>query len=335
MKISLSQNAANISTNIKRLFSGVVLCLVIAAFSIWAHSFNTLKTFSPAIIAVICGILIGNVFKLPTHTHHGTAFSGKILVRIAVAFLGIQISFAELAQFGLKNLAITISTLFASFFFIKMIGKRLGVHEKLAELIAAGTSVCGAAAVMGVNTATDAEDDDVTYAIGMVTIFGTIAMLSYPFIGNLLQLSDNAFGMWCGISIHEVAQVVGAVSSAPPTAVHTATITKLTRVLMLVPLVLMLGLKNSEKTSKAPKVPFFVIGFILLLIIGNILPISHNVKELFAKASGFLLTVALAGMGLNTKLSAISAKGFKPFVLSLIGAIFISTLGLGLIEILE
>ena len=319
------------------IIPGLLICLVIAITAFAIHGRPELKQFSPSIIAVVIGILIGNFIKLPAAANTGTAFSSKILVRIAVALLGIQISIAELVNFGALHISMTIFALASSFIFIKIIGKFIGVENKLTELIAAGTSICGAAAVLGVNTATNAEDEDVAYAIGMVTIFGTLSMLLYPFFGNLLQLGGNQFGIWSGISIHEVAQVVGAVSGKDAATIHIATITKLTRVLMLAPLVTLIQFRRGKSSSKningtKMPIPLFVIAFIIFIIIANVFTIPVGIKSEIGKLSSFLLTVALAGMGLHTKFSAIGKMGIKPLLLALLGTIFISLLGLGLIE---
>lgn len=315
------------------IIPGLLICLVIAATAFTLNGVHELKQFSPSIIAVIIGIIIGNLIKLPPQTHAGTAFSSKVLVRVAVALLGIQISVNELLNFGAFHIAMTIFALVSSFIFIKTIGKLFGVDNKLAELIAAGTSICGAAAVLGVNTATNAEDEDVAYAIGMVTIFGTLSMLLYPFIGKLLNLGGAQFGIWSGISIHEVAQVVGAVSGKDAATIHIATITKLTRVLMLAPLVTLIQFRRgSYKNNAKMPIPLFVVAFIIFIIIANIFTIPANIKFEIGKLSSFFLTVALAGMGLHTKFSAIGKMGINPLLLALAGSLFISILGLALIE---
>jgi uncharacterized integral membrane protein (TIGR00698 family) len=315
------------------ILPGLLICLLIATISFALHEVGALKQFSPSIIAVIIGVVIGNLIAMPQQTNAGTSFSSKVLVRVAVALLGLQISIIELTQFGALHIFMTILALISSFVFIKTIGKFLGVKDKLCELIAAGTSICGAAAILGVNTATNAEDDDVAYAIGMVTIFGTFSMLLYPYLGDVLRLNTNQFGIWSGISIHEVAQVVGAVSTKDAETIHIATITKLTRVLMLAPLVMLVKFTRGSGDKKTNvTIPLFVIAFIVFITLANIFNIPTTAKVEIGKVSSFLLTMALAAMGLHTKFNAISAKGAKPLILSLIGTLYISLFGLVLIE---
>lgn len=135
----------------------------------------------------------------------------------------------------------TAAIVLATMAFSRGCGRRLGVSPQLTDLIAAGTSICGASAVLAMNTVTRASDEDAAYAVASVTIFGTIAMFAYPTSFHLLSLSDTAYGFWAGASIHEVAQVVAAAFQVDDTAGKFATIVKLTRVMMLAPLVLGMG----------------------------------------------------------------------------------------------
>lgn len=333
-KLTLYKIIHNIKSYLANLLPGISLCVFIALCAWFFRLFPFAEKLSPSIISVIIGIIISNTMKLPEIFDAGASFSSRSLVRFAVALLGFQISIAELIHFGIKNILITILVLSSSFVFIKIIGHILGVDKKLTELIAAGTSVCGAAAIAATNSVTKAHDEDVAYGIGMVTIFGTSAMLIYPILNNILGLGEYKFGLWAGMSIHEVAQVVGAASSSGAVALHISAISKLTRVLLLAPLIAVLQISKSSSDSKVKiAIPNFIIAFIGFILISNLISMPKYILKDINIASSFLLAMALGGMGLHIKFSKIRQKGLKPLLLSFLGAIFISSLSLFFIEL--
>jgi uncharacterized integral membrane protein (TIGR00698 family) len=213
----------------------------------------------------------------------------------------------------------------------------LGINSGLAELIAAGTSVCGASAIVAVNTVTNAPDEDVAYAVACVAIFGSIAMFLYPALSALVHLSPRAYGLWSGASIHEIAQVVATAFQHGPVAGEFGTVAKLTRVSMLAPLVLTLGLvasrgKDNQPARKVP-MPWFALGFIALAGLNSFVTIPASIKASIVAATAFLLSVALAAMGLETDLRKLAGRGFRPAALGALASLFIATLSLGLIKV--
>jgi uncharacterized integral membrane protein (TIGR00698 family) len=210
------------------------------------------------------------------------------------------------------------------------------VERGLAELIAAGTSICGASAVIAVNTVTDAKDEDVAYAIACVTVFGSIAMFLYPLLPALLHLSPRTFGLWSGASIHEIAQVVAAAFQDGSSAGKFGTIAKLTRVSMLAPVVLVLGFAAARQPgrgrAKTP-MPWFVLGFVALVAVNSLIVIPAAPKAAIAAVTTFLLSVALAAMGLETDLNKLAARGMRPAALGALSSLFISGFSLGLIKL--
>jgi uncharacterized integral membrane protein (TIGR00698 family) len=287
---------------------------------------------SPAILAAVIGLFLAHAVKLPGRAEAGIAFSSRSLLRWAVALLGIQVSFGQIVAIGWTGFVIVAAGLAVSFVTIRAVGRWLGVAPKLAELIAAGTSICGASAVAGVNAVTGAEDEDVAYAVAMVTLFGTAAMLLYPLADHLLLLDARRYGLWAGASIHEVAQVVGATAQVGPAATQSGAIAKLTRVLMLAPLVMTLrfGRRKAEAGNTGAGVPLFVIGFLALVVINSLIALPHELTALAGQVSGFLLAMALGAMGLKTHINGLKAKGWAPLALGAFGAVFISLFTLGL-----
>jgi uncharacterized integral membrane protein (TIGR00698 family) len=226
-----------------------------------------------------------------------------------------------------------------TFLFTMWFGKLIGVEPRLTELIAAGTSICGASAIVATNAVTAAHDEDVAYAIASITIFGSIAIFLYPFLALFIGLGARDYGLWTGSSIHEVAQVVAAAFQGGQEAGQIGTVAKLTRVMMLAPLVLAIGIMTSRRLRAATSqpaastpVPLFVFGFAAMVAINSNFDAADRVKAWLAFVTTFLLTLALAAMGLTTDVRKLRLRGFRPLLLGLAAAIFISGFSLLLIE---
>ncbi len=211
------------------------------------------------------------------------------------------------------------------------------MERGLAELIAAGTSICGASAVIATNTVTRAADEDVAYAVACVTVFGSLSMFLYPALPGLLHLDAHHFGLWSGASIHEVAQVVAAAFQDGRDAGEFGTIAKLSRVMLLAPLVLCLGFVAARRgrdhvKARAP-LPWFVFGFIALIGVNSLGVVPVEAKQVLVPATAFLLTVALAAMGLETDIGKLRARGLRPLALGAASWVFISGFSLALVEL--
>ncbi|MGN6209248.1 YeiH family protein [Asticcacaulis sp.] len=324
--------AVKLPARLPEVFPGVMIAALIGAVAFGLHQLPHMDAVSPAILAAVIGLFLAHAVKLPGRAEAGIAFSSRSLLRWAVALLGLQVSFGQIAAIGWTGFVIVAAGLAVSFVTIRAVGRALGVAPKLAELIAAGTSICGASAVAGVNAVTGAEDEDVAYAVAMVTLFGTAAMLLYPLADHLLALDARRYGLWAGASIHEVAQVVGATAQVGPAATQSGAIAKLTRVLMLAPLVmsLRLGRRKAEGGNAGAGVPLFVIGFLALVVVNSLIALPHELTALTGQVSGFLLAMALGAMGLKTHINGLKAKGWAPLALGAFGAVLISLFTLGL-----
>lgn len=321
------------------LVPGLLLTVLIAALAFILRLIPGVAAFSPMIIAIIIGIAFHNFIGTPAYAKPGVAFSMRKILRGAIILLGLQLTFMQVAQVGLTGVAIIATTLIATFMFTIWFGKLIGVDRKLAELIAAGTSVCGASAVIATNTVTCAPDEDVAYAVACVTIFGSIAMFAYPLLPSLLHLSAHDYGLWAGASIHEIAQVVAAAFQGGGQSGEFGTIAKLTRVMMLAPLIFTLGFAasrgaNAHGTQAKPPMPWFVFGFVALVGVNSIVEIPADAKSSIATLTTFLLSMALAAMGLETDFRKLKAKGARPFLLGFVAFIFIASFSLMLVKIL-
>jgi uncharacterized integral membrane protein (TIGR00698 family) len=319
---------------------GVLLAAAIAGVAFLVRNFHGMAAFSPMILAIVIGMAFHNIVGTPPLARPGIAFSMRRLLRAAIVLLGFQLTAGQIASVGPRGLLIVALSLSATFGFTVWTGRALGVGRKLTELIAAGTSICGASAIIATNTVTEAHDEDVAYAIACVTVFGSIAMFAYPLLPGLLHLDSRAYGLWSGASIHEIAQVVAASFQNGQRAGEIGTMVKLSRVMLLAPVVFALSLKSrisavgASGKGATPPIPWFVIGFVALVGVNSFVEIPADARRAIIALTTLLLTVALAAMGLETDISKLYAKGIRPAILGALAFLFIATFSLVLVKLI-
>ena len=328
-------------TAIRATLPGLLLASAVATSGYLLRQLPGMTTFSPLILAILLGTAFHNLIGTPAIARPGVTFSLRRLLRIGIILLGFQLTITEVIEVGGRGILIIAATLVATFAFTVWIGRLLGVDRKLAQLIAAGTSICGASAVIATNTVTDAHDEDVAYAVACVTVFGSVAMFTYPLLPALLHLNPHAFGLWTGASVHEIAQVVAASFQGGKTAGEFGTIAKLSRVMLLAPTVITLGLmrnaanQDQEVSAAArPPMPWFVLGFVALVGLNSVIAIPAADKIWIAAVTTFLLAVGLAAMGLETDIRKLTARGFRPALLGALAFLFIASFSLALIKLI-
>ena len=319
---------------------GLVLVAVITASAYGLRHLPFLSALSPMISAIFVGMAFANLVGFSPVAHPGIAIAGKRLLRLAVALLGLQLTFTQLADIGARGVLCAAAALTATFLFTLGLGRALGVDRKLGILLAAGTSVCGASAIAGANAAVGAKDEDVSYAVASITIFGTAAMFLYPLLQALIDLGPQAYGMWVGLSVHEVAQVVGAGFQGGQLAGETAVVTKLARVMMLAPIVIGLavvvrrpGSDRAGTESRGPLVPVFILGFLALVLLNSSGVLIEQLRAPIVSATPVLLTAAMGALGLGTSFTKLRKHGFRPLLLSAAASLFIALVALLLVKL--
>lgn len=296
---------------------------------------------SPLIWAVLLGAVLANTGRLPKALAPGIAFSGKHLLRLAVGFLGLRLAVGQVLAVGPSGLAVILAAVIGTFAFTSWVGKRFGLPRPLAAVLAAGTSICGAAAIVAISPAVNAREEDTAVGVGAVTLYGTVAMLLFPVIGALAGLSADQFGLWAGSSIHEVAQVVAAAFSfgsatGSTAAAELSTVVKLGRVLMLAPVVLGVSLRfrtgtRPAKGARVPLVPWFILLFVATMAVRSLGVLPDGVVGALVKADTFLLAVAMAGLGLDLRWAKVRAAGLRPLYVTGLATAFIAILTFGLV----
>jgi uncharacterized integral membrane protein (TIGR00698 family) len=327
--------------HVLEILPGLALNSTIAGVAFAVRMLPGTATFSPMILSIMIGIAFHNIVGTAAWAKAGVSFSLRQVLRLAIILLGLQLTSHQVVEIGGRGLGIIVATVLATFAFTVWMGRLLGVDAKLAQLIAAGTSICGASAVIATNTVTNAGDEDVAYAVACVTVFGSVAMFTYPLLPGLFHLDPHAFGLWSGASIHEIAQVVAVAFQDGQKAGEFGTIAKLSRVMLLAPMVIAIGFlavrgaklgTPSGASSARPPVPWFVLGFVALVGVNSLVTISTESRAWIVAVTTFLLSVALAAMGLETSIGKVAAKGFRPALLGAFAFLFIASFSLTLIK---
>ena len=347
---------------IKAIFPGVVLALVFCLFSQGINNvlaieiFNTPKSpISTVLIAILLGILMGNAFTPRPGMMIGLDFTQQYILKLGIIFLGIRLSFADLIKFGSIAIPLVIFCIVGVLILIKLLIKKVPISSKMSYLIAIGTSVCGATAIVATAPVINAKKTEVAYAIANITLFGVIAMLVYPYFAEW-YFDNNSIeaGLFLGTSIHETSQVAAAgliydQQFNNPETLDVATVTKLIRntfLVILIPLFAFLynrGEIRDQKYSIFNIFPYFVLGFIGMIIVRNLgdqfFSIENDNFYIWSKFIEYLkilatvfLTMAMAAVGISINLSELKSMGYKPFIVGLIAAITVGIISLVYIE---
>ncbi len=353
---ALTQSVNNYLPRSRHL-AGLIVVLIGSLFCLWLNtSVNTwtngrIVGLSSLTLAILIGMVLGNTVypNLAERLSVGVAFAKGQILRLAIMFYGFKLTLTQVSSVGLSAVMSDALVLTSTFLLTYWIGTRwLKVDKQTTLLIGSGASICGAAAVIAAEPVIKAEAHKVTIAVATVVVFGTVAMLLYPFLYHLgwLQpwLNAQQYGIYTGSTIHEVAQVVVAGNAVSPEVGDTAVVTKMIRVMMLAPFLLILSFaltKGSSDNGKKPsfmnrvqqvKVPWFAFIFIAIVLLHTWVPMTASFERSMVILDDVLLTMAMFALGLTTHLGAIKQAGVKPLIL---GAIMFAWLivGGGLINI--
>lgn len=323
----------------KKYLPGLLLCAAAAAVGIAVNA--VLPAASPLIIAIVLGIALTNAVKLPAAAGPGITFASKKLLRLGIVFLGLQLVLSDIASLGLPLLLVIICIVAGGIFGTLLLGRLLKMRAAQTLLIACGFSICGAAAVAGVEGVTDSEEEDVVTAVALVVIFGTLMIGAVPLASHLLGLSPETSGMWAGGSIHEIAQVVAAGGIIGGGALATAVVVKLARILMLAPVVAVLSVRRrrsgnigaSEK--RPPIVPLFIIGFLAMVVLRSFVDLPGAVIQAGSFAQTALLSAAMFGLGCGVKIRSLMRIGARPFILAAASTVLVAGIALAGIQLVQ
>jgi uncharacterized integral membrane protein (TIGR00698 family) len=310
-----------------KYISGILITFLMALVSFQLSSLSFFKTYqlSPLVICIVLGMLIGNLFHrhIPTGCQPGIKFSQQKLLRLGVILYGFFITFQQIVAVGLEGLVTDTLIIATTFIGGTWIGMKLfGMERETAMLTAVGSSICGAAAILGAEPVVKSKSHQTAVAIATVVIFGTLGMFVYPIIFRVFHITAETMGIYTGATIHEVAQVVAAGNAMGQDIGATSVIVKLTRVMMLAPFLIILSfyLSKSDQQSEHDKarivIPWFAIFFVIAAGINSTHLLTAEIVSWLTKASVFFLSMAMGALGIDTNVNKIRGVGFKPVLLA-------------------
>lgn len=310
---------------------GLALSAVITGVALWAGSFPTVAGagFSALTLAILLGMVVGNTVypQIAKSCDGGVIFAKQHLLRLGIILYGFRLTFSQIADVGVSGIAIDALTLTSTFLLACFIGQKVfGLDKQTSWLIGAGSSICGAAAVLASEPVVKAESSKVTVAVATVVIFGTLAIFLYPAMYPLVAhwFTPETYGIYIGSTMHEVAQVVAAGHAISPDAENAAVIAKMLRVMMLAPFLIILAarVKQLAPAGKGEKskitIPWFAILFIVVAAFNSFHLLPKAVVDMLVTLDTVLLAMAMAALGLTTHVSALKKAGAKPLLMALV-----------------
>ena len=294
----------------------------------------------PMLVAsLVAGIAIANSGLATQATTPGLSYAAKTILRLGIVLLGLRLAIGDVIGLGGATLAVIVVTVVTTFFGVQLLGRRLGLSGNLSLLVASGFSICGNSAVASVNGVADAEDEEVAAAIGLVTLAGTAAVVVLPVFGALFGLNDTQLGVWVGASVQDTAQVIAVGSAAGPLVLAVATAVKLTRVLLLAPIVAGLAVwkRRTDQPTGAERpalVPLFVVGFLAMIMLRSSGLVATDVLEAARSVSGFALAAGMVGLGSSARLAELRRVGPMSLALGgaawlIVGSVSLASIALG------
>ncbi|MCX2869297.1 YeiH family protein [Kluyvera cryocrescens] len=317
--------------SIKHFIPGLALTAVITGAAVWAGSIPAIAGagMSALTLAILFGMVIGNTVypKLWQSCDGGVIFAKQHLLRLGIILYGFRLTFSQIADVGVSGIVIDVLTLSSTFLMACWLGQKVfGLDKHTSWLIGAGSSICGAAAILATEPVVKAEASKVTVAVATVVIFGTLAIFLYPAMYPLVAhwFSPETYGIYIGSTMHEVAQVVAAGHAISPEAENAAVIAKMLRVMMLAPFLLILAARvkqlapaNAEQKSKIT-IPWFAILFIVVAIFNSFHLLPQSMVQMLITLDTILLAMAMAALGVTTHISALKKAGAKPLLMALV-----------------
>jgi uncharacterized integral membrane protein (TIGR00698 family) len=335
--------AAHVPPRLKKIVDclpGIAMAGALALLAIELAKIGWLQRngISPLTLAIVLGMIVGNTVypRVASVSAVGVGFSKQTLLRVGIILYGLRLTFQDIANVGVTGVVIDALVLSSTFGLSWWAGTRFfGLDRRTSMLIGAGSSICGAAAVMAAEPVVRGRAEQVTVAVSTVVVFGTLAIFLYPALYHLnarysiFAVSPTAYGIFAGSTIHEVAQVVAAGKAVSDAAADTAVIAKMVRVMMLAPFLVILsaylsradegGAEASLGATQSARhivIPWFALGFVAVAALNSTAVLPHAMVDTANDVDTGVLAMAMAALGITTHVSAIRTAGIKPLGLA-------------------
>lgn len=326
------------SSSIGRWLGGIGFTFIIALMGFGLSIVPGLNYVGQLACAIIIAVAYRQILGYPETLRTGIQFSAKKLLRLAIILFGLKLNIDIVFHQGLGLLVRDVGTIIFSIFLTILLAKWFKADASLSLLLGIGTGVCGAAAVAAVSPILKTKDEDTAMSAGIIALVGTIFAIAYTILRLFIPLTDLQYGVWSGVSLHEIAHVALAGTPAGPNALAIALLAKLGRVFLLVPLcfILMYWMKRKEgkvKSGSEAKIefPWFLIGFIIMSLFGSyvnghLIIIPAHVMDGISFITTFILTMAMIGLGLNVSLKDVRTKALRPLLAMTITSVLLSVI---------
>jgi uncharacterized integral membrane protein (TIGR00698 family) len=303
-----------------KIFKGLILCFVIALIS--TPLGNKFPIIGASVFGIVIGIIINNTLGKPKGTEYGINFTSKKILQWSIVLLGFGLSFRQVAKTGIESLSVTLITVSIAFITAYIFGRLLKIPKNLSSLIGVGTAICGGSAIAAVSPIIEADDMEITYAISTIFFFNIIAVLIFPSLGHLLNLTDKGFGLWAGTAVNDTSSVVAAGYIYSNMAGDYATIVKLTRSILIIPVALIFATITARKKSKESTdfsfkkiFPWFILWFLVASLINTMGILPQELINNISRLGKFMIVMALSAVCLNANFKKMLKSGLNPIIL--------------------
>ncbi|MEB7814411.1 YeiH family protein [Staphylococcus xylosus] len=313
--------------NNKPFIFGILFTFIIAAISLISSKLPLLDKVGALTIAIVIAILFRHFKGYPESYRPGITFASKRLLKFAIILYGLKLNIFDVIGEGSTLLLIDGGVIIVSIGLMLLLNHYIKGDKAITLLLGIGTGVCGAAAIAAVSPILKSREKDTAISIGIITLIGTLFSLAYTVIYTLFTISPEVYGVWSGVSLHEIAHVILAADFSGDTALRIGLLGKLGRVFLLIPLsivlILVMNMKSQARnTNQRIEMPYFLIGFVLMAIFHTYVPIPQFIMQIIEPLTTICLLMAMVALGLNVSFKDLQDRAFKP----LIGVIIVSTI---------
>jgi uncharacterized integral membrane protein (TIGR00698 family) len=320
----------------QKILPGLLLAILVAVVA-RVVTWLLPAVLSEILVAIVLGLVVSNVWTVPPTTGPGLRFVVQKVLRAGIVLLGARFHLADVARIGGDAIGLILVCMTVALTFALLVGRRLGLPPRLALLIGVGTAVCGNSAIVATAPVIKANEREVGFAVGTITLTGTMALFLYPLIGHMLHLTDPVFGVWSGVAVNDTSQVVATSAAYSLVARDVATVVKLVRNALMAPLIMLIAWwwsreadaqQGAASGSWLKAIPPFVLMFLGMALLRSVGLIPPGLARWLDEGAKACILVALAGIGLQTKIQDMRAVGATPFFLGVGTAALLATLSL-------
>jgi uncharacterized integral membrane protein (TIGR00698 family) len=325
----------------RSLRNGLAACIAVASAAGCIALIPGMETqgFGWLPLAVAMGIITGNLWPgLPAGGQAGLTLARGTLMRTGIALYGLRIGMDELGSVGWSGLLMALAIVVSTLVLARLLGRWLGLDSQCALLVGCGSAICGAAAVAAADSVIGARARHVSAAVMAVVVFGTLGMYLLPVLRPVSGLSDASFGMWVGLTVHELGHVVAGAAAAGPDAAAGALVEKMMRVMMLAPVVMVLAAllpRAGGEVSQRSGPPVFLYGFVCMMALNACQLLPDGLHAAGSTAAQMLLAIGLAALGINTRLADMLQAGWRVWVLAALLWGYLLLAGFGLVTLAD